>query len=171
MTNRSLAQVVLRVWGLVWILSAAGSILQLASLVLRPAPPGGTGGYLRMAFVSVAMTGVVAPLLLLFGSNRIAAWLFPAEAKIELEGPARALLPVLFAAVGISFVLYALPALVAPVFPSAGAVRGVPMGRSGRPLGAGIQFLAGIALFLGAGPLGRLWSRLNPDEPRKSGKD
>jgi hypothetical protein len=153
------------VWGLVWILSAVGSLLQLASLLLTPAPPGGTASYLKTALVSAAMTGVVGPLILIFGSARIASWLFPAEEKIVPDQAARSLLPVLLAVVGVSFSLYALPSLAGIGLPGSPSrmYRAAPVKGSGS-LGAALQFVAGIALFLGSGPLGKLWRRLNPEE-------
>jgi hypothetical protein len=174
MTNRSLAQIVLRIWGLVWILSAVGTLLQVASLVLSPAAPGGTAGYLKTAFVSIAMSGVVAPAILIFGSRRIASWLFSSEERVEADWASRSLVPALFAGVGISFALYALPNLVSAVLPGQQpALRRFSTSRGGEPFASTVQLVAGIAVFLGSGPLGKLWRRLQAlggAEDRDSGR-
>ena len=161
MTNRSIARIVLRVWGLVWILSAAGTLLQVVTLVLRPAAPGGAAGYFKTAFVSIAMSGLVAPAILILGSGRLASWLFPSEEPVKIDSPAGALAPVLFAAVGVSFALYALPDLVNAALPGGPPMpRRFSAPRGGEVLPFAVQFAAGLALFLGSGPLGRLWNRL-----------
>ncbi len=173
MTNRSIAGLVFKVWGIIWIVSAASSVGSVTALLMASSPPGPENvmmHWTKMSYVFGTVSLLAAGIALSCFASRISRSLFPTEEPVHLDFSAAALQAALFAVLGIHFAIRALPGVVSIVYvlrtkPSWDAQSAASYAwdrKREAVLSSTVELIAGVTLFFSSNALSSLWRRLRP---------
>ena len=172
MTNRSVTRIILKVWGLIWIVTAVGSVGTLITLALSSSGGGDPfqQRYLSASFFANVGGAFIFGLALVLGAGKIATWLFRREESLSVVYSTEALQAAAFAVLGIYFVVQALPGMVAvlrtvttkPRWDQQSSAEYLWEHQRDTFISSATQAVAGFLLFFGSATLSRFWHRLRP---------
>jgi hypothetical protein len=182
MTNRSLGRAVFRIWGLIWLISGCLALpVAVAQLVTRPMADPGMTRYMRFGSVMSIAIYLAGGAVMFLAAARLSALAFRVEEPLNLGVDAVALQAVAISILGLYFVVHAVPGVVSaiqaliqkPAWNQDSSSGYLWQRQRDNLLGAVVQLVVGVAIFLGGGALSRAWHRLHslhaivetPDEP------